>query len=147
MIKGETQDVSFALKVEEVPDNEPPFRFPGPVVGTAWVITGLVSISAAVTGSLALVGASDLDDDVYLGPNRAPPPGSPIAEKADRTQALGVATDALIAIGVVTGTAAISFSVVNAVAGDPPEEKKAEKKAAAWLVVAPMGVSVVGSFQ
>ncbi len=145
--KGETQDLSFTLKVVETPQVEEPFRFPGGVVGSAWVLTGLVSISAAVTGSLALAGASDLEDDTYLGPNRAPPPNSDIAEKADRTHALGVATDALIAVGVIAGAAAISFSVVNAVAGDDSEDKPQPKKASASLVVSPLGVSVVGTFQ
>jgi hypothetical protein len=145
--KGETQDLSFTLKVIEPPPNGAPFRFPGAVVGSAWVLTGLVSISAAVTGSLALVGAADLEDDTYLGPNRAPSPNSDIAEKADRTHALAVATDALIAVGVISGAAAISFSVVNAVAGDDPEKQPAEKKASAKVVLSPLGLSVVGTFQ
>ncbi|NUO53364.1 MAG: PEGA domain-containing protein [Polyangiaceae bacterium] len=145
--KGETQELTFTLKLIEPPPGEPPFRFPGAVVGSAWVLTGLVSISAAVTGSLALVGAADLEDDTYLGPNRAPSPNSDIAEKADRVHALGVATDALIAVGAISGAAAISFSVVNAVAGDAPEDKPQEKKASARLVLSPLGLAVVGSFQ
>ena len=145
--KGETQDLGFTLEVIPPPPSAEPFRFPSAVVGSAWVLTGLVSISAAVTGSLALVGAADLEDDTYLGPNRVPPPSSDIAEKADRIHALAVATDALIVVGAISGAAAISFSVVNAVAGDAPEDKPQEKKASAKLLVSPLGLSVMGTFQ
>ncbi len=124
------------------PPPEPAFRFPGALVGTTWVVTGLVGVSAAVTGALALVGAADLDDDVYLGPSRRPAPGSPIDAKANRTLALATATDVLIALGVITGAAAISFSVVNAVG----EEAAPPGRTSARLGVGLGGATIEGSW-
>lgn len=140
--KGRSSVVAVELAANE-PVREPGFRFPGAVVGSAWVATGLLTVSAAITGSLAIIGSSDLDDDVYLGPIRNPPEGSDIADKADRTRALAISTDVLIAIGAISGAAAISFSVVNAVnAGDEP----APRKASVRVQASPAGVAVVGSF-
>jgi hypothetical protein len=143
VLKGQTLDISFRLRdeVSETPSGQT-FRFPGAVVGTAWVVTGLVTVSAAVTGALAVAGQGDIDDDTYLGPNRRPPAGSPLDDKVQRTRALATATDALIAIGCVAGAAAISFSVVNAVAGD--EEVTAPKRAAMWVGAGPLGLSLGG---
>lgn len=138
--KGASSVVTFALTPPQ--SEESPFLFPGAAVGTAWVVTGLVSVSAAITGSLALIGSADLADDVYLGPSRRPSESSQIAAKADRTQALAIATDVLVGIGVVSGAAAISFSVVNAV--NAPDERA--KKTSLRLRPAPLGVTVEGSF-
>jgi hypothetical protein len=140
--KGASSVVAFELAPAE-PVQEAGFQFPGAVVGTAWVATGLLTVSAAITGSLAIIGSSDVDDDVYLGPIRRPPEGSDISDKAERTRALAISTDVLIAIGAITGAAAISFSVVNAVnAGDD----RAPKKTAVRVQASPGGVAVVGSF-
>jgi hypothetical protein len=146
LAKGATVALTFDVgpAASPPPDGEP-FRFPDALVGTAWVVTGIVSVSAAVTGALALVGSSDLEDDVYLGPNRRPARDSQIAEKAEQTRGLAIATDVLIAIGVVGGSAAISFSIVNAVAGDPADPKQPPAPSAKVLV-GPAFVGVGGTF-
>ncbi len=138
--KGGSTVVTFEL--EPPPPPAAGFQFPGAAVGTAWVVTGLVSVSAAITGSLALIGSADLDDDVYLGPIRRPPEDSQIAAKAERTRALAISTDVLIAIGAISGAAAISFSIVNAV--NEPDEP--EKKTSVRLSAAPTAVMLEGSF-
>jgi len=104
----------------------PPFRFPGAVVGISWVVAGLLGVSTAVTGSLALAGDKDLENDVFLGPAYAPPQGSGLDDKIERTRTLATATDVLLTAFCITGSAAISFSVVNAVNKDeaaPPAPK------------------------
>lgn len=92
-----------------------PFRFPTGVIGAAWITVGFLGVATAVTGAFAIVGAKDLEDDVYLGPSYSPPAGSELEEKVDRTDALAVATDVLLTTFIVTTSAAITFSIVNAV--------------------------------
>ncbi|NUP10099.1 MAG: PEGA domain-containing protein [Polyangiaceae bacterium] len=107
--------VDFKLKEGAKASAGDRFRFPSGVVGAAWITAGLLGASTAVTGALALIGAKDIEDDVYLGPGRRPPVGSVLDEKIERTEALATATDVLLTAFLITGSAAISFSVVNAV--------------------------------
>ena len=94
-------------------------------MGAAWITTGLVGVATAVTGTLAIVGAKDIEDDVYLGPSRVPPRGSDLDDKIARTEALSTATDVLLTAFLITSAAAVTFSVVNAV--NKPTEADAAK--------------------
>ncbi|MBL8740525.1 MAG: hypothetical protein JNK04_05505, partial [Myxococcales bacterium] len=131
--KGARLVVKFEIGSKEVPETPGPrFRFPAPVVGVSWVVAGLLGVSTAVTGTLALVGEKDIENDVYLGPAYAPPRGSDLADKIDRTRTLATASDVLLTAFCITGAAAISFSVVNAVHKDEPE--KPAPKVGAFVV-------------
>ncbi len=110
----------------------PRFRFPGAVVGVSWVVAGLLGVSTAVTGTLALVGEKDIENDVFLGPAFAPPQGSDLSDKIERTRTLAVASDVLLTAFCITGAAAISFSVVNAVNKD--EATAPQPKVGAFIV-------------
>jgi hypothetical protein len=125
--KGARFVVKFELAAQgKPPPSGPPFRFPGAVVGISWVVAGLLGVSTAVTGSLALVGEKDIENDVFLGPSYAPPEDSDLADKIERTRTLAIASDVLLTAFCITGSAAISFSVVNAVSkddGSPPAPK------------------------
>jgi hypothetical protein len=123
--KGARLVVKFELGAKPGPEPAgPPFRFPGAVVGVSWVVAGLLGVSTAVTGTLAVVGEKDIENDVYLGPSFAPPQGSGLDDKIERTRALAIASDALLTAFCITGAAAISFSVVNAVNKDEPGPPK-----------------------
>lgn len=114
-----------------------PFRFPTGVIGAAWITVGFLGVATAVTGAFAIVGAKDLEDDVYLGPAFSPPAGSELEEKVDRTEALAVATDVLLTAFIVTTSAAITFSIVNAVnKDDKPAVSLVLSPAHAGLIVA-----------
>jgi hypothetical protein len=114
--KGARLVVKFELGSKEAPlASGPKLRFPGAVVGVSWVVAGLLGVSTAVTGTLAVVGEKDLENDVFLGPAFAPPQGSDLDDKIERTRTLAIASDVLLTAFCVTGAAAISFSVVNAV--------------------------------
>ncbi len=115
VVAAERLALEFTLAKPVAPERPPPFRFPSGVVGAAWILTGLLGASTAVTGTLAIIGAKDIEGEVYLGPARMPPPGSGLEEKIERTEALSVAADALLTALLITGSAAITFSVVNAV--------------------------------
>lgn len=128
------------------------FRFPPGVVVTAWVATGVFTAASVGTGAAAVATSNSLQSDVYVGPARAPNPDSAIAKKAKRVDALATATNALIAGAVVTGTAAIAFTIVDAVAGpaqDHDHTKDAPKPAALRVDRVDVGVGsvfVTGSF-
>ncbi|HTJ84726.1 MAG TPA: hypothetical protein VL400_23565 [Polyangiaceae bacterium] len=122
--------------------SEAPFRFPNGAVGAAWVTTGLATIAALVTGPFALVTASDISDDPYLGPAIVPPEGSELSDKIARARTLAIATDVLIGVAAVSGAAAITFSVVNAV-GKTPDDGAAPR---ADLVIRPTWIGVEGRF-
>lgn len=106
-----------------------PFRFPTGLVVAAWVTTGLFTGAAVATGTAAIVTSNDLKDDVYVGPARAPAPDSAIAKKAARIQSFAKATDGLIVVAAITGSAAIGFTIVDAIAGPAQDQKKEPSKA------------------
>lgn len=112
-----------------------PFRFPSGVIGAAWITVGFLGVATAVTGAFAIVGARDLEDDVYLGPAYSPPAGSELEDKVDRTETLAIATDVLLTAFIVTTSAAISFSIVNAV--------NKEQKPAVSLLLSPAHAGLV----
>ncbi|MFO0548192.1 MAG: tetratricopeptide repeat protein [Polyangiaceae bacterium] len=97
------------------------FRFPSGAVGAAWIVAGLTGVGTLVTGTLALIGERDIEDDTYLGPSRRPPAGSDLASKIDTTRSLAVATDVLLSLFIVSGSCAIAFSVVNSLAKEPDQ--------------------------
>lgn len=131
--------VSFDLEADVAPKVEaPPFRFPAGVVGASWIATGLIGVGAAVTGVMALATSEDVSNDLYLGPQRVPLPGSELDSKIDRANGLAVATDVLITVGSIVGVAAISFSIVNSLG---------ETDAVAPRVsISPAGLVFSGSF-
>jgi hypothetical protein len=102
-----------------------------------WVFAGLSTVAALLTGTMAVVTANDVEDDVYVGPGDEPPPGSDLDDKINRARTLAVTTDVLITVAALSSAVAISFSIVNAVA---PEEPTAA------LVVSPTFVGVEGRF-
>lgn len=117
-------DVRGDAPAPKLPRGEP-FRFPGGALGAAWISAGLLGVSTAVTGTLAVIGAKDIEDEVYLGPGRVPPNGSELDDKIERTNAFATATDVLLTAFLITGSAAITFSIVNAV-NAPTEEPAVE---------------------
>lgn len=128
------------------------FRFPSGVVVAAWVVTGAFTAGAVVTGTAAIVTSNSLKSDVYVGPARAPSPDSPIAKKASRVNTLATASNAFIATAIVAGSAAIAFSIVDAVAGpaqDPskePSPKPPSKPASLDLEVGVGSLFLTGKF-
>ena len=117
-----------------------PFRFPSGVVVAAWVTTGVFTAASIATGTAALVTSSDLEDDVYVGPGRAPAPDSSIAKKAKRVEAFAAATDALVVVAAISGAAAISFTIVDAIAGPAQDPKKAPGGAPAKTLPKPVSL-------
>lgn len=113
------------------------FRFPSGLIGASWIATGLLGVGTIVTGSMAAVGARDIEDDVYLGPGTQPAPGSDLDEKIDRVNAFATATDVLLTAFLITGTAAVSFSIVNAV--NKPDDASGDEPPAATRVEAFIG--------
>lgn len=111
---GATIDVDVTIaQPKVVPVAPEPFRFPSVITVVGWVTTGLFTGASVATGVAALALAEDLSDDVYVGPATTPPPDSPIAEKAERLDRLTTATDVLMGFAVVTGVAAITFSMID----------------------------------
>jgi len=133
----------FETTVTPTPSESAPFRFPDGAVGAAWVTTGLSTIAALVTGTLAVVTANDVTDDPYLGPGVVPPEGSELADKISRARALANATDVLIGVSAVAGACAITFSVVNAV-GKRSDDSTPTPQAA--VRIGPGWVGVEGTF-
>ena len=59
----------------------------------------------------------DFETENYAyGPALAPPPNSPLKSKASRIDALATSTDVFVALASVSAAAAVSFTIVNAVA-------------------------------
>ncbi len=118
---GDTQTLKVELATRAV--EPPPAEAGGIPVGfrtAAWVAAGVFAVGATVTGTLALVTDADLEDDVYVGPARRPPEGSSVASKASRLEALATTTDVLVVLGAVTGAAAITLSILDAVGAPSP---------------------------
>lgn len=118
------------------------FRFPNGVVGAAWVVTGLLGVSTAVTGTMALVLDKDIEDEVFLGPGRVPPEGSPLDDKIESAKTLATTTDVLLTLLCVSGSAAVSFSIVNATA----TSDEAPPKTALRIELSPGGASLRGTW-
>jgi hypothetical protein len=131
--------VTFDLEADVAPPPlDPPFRFPAGVVGASWIATGLIGVGAAVTGVMALATSEDVSNDLYLGPQRTPLPGSELDSKIERANALAVSTDVLITVGSIVGAAAISFSIVNSLG---------ETATAPRVSFSPGGLVFSGSFR
>ncbi len=132
---GGSAIADFHLK--EVVVEGPKFRFPSGLVGAMWITAGLMGVGTAVTGTLAILGAKDIEDDVYLGPSRTPLPGTDLYEKVERTNAFATAADVFLTLFAVTGATAISFSVVNVI-----HKPKKDERPPVAVAIAPTGVSL-----
>lgn len=141
---GATVDVDVKIEKPKVAPVVPePYRFPSVVTVVGWVTTGLFTGASVATGVAALALAEDLSDDVYVGPAVAPPPGSPLADKAERLDRLTTATDVLMGFAVVTGVAAITFSMID---GLSAPDKEAPPSPAIFVVPTLGGARIGGSF-
>ncbi len=139
VLRGGRLVTKFQVGVPEEPKGQA-FRFPSSAVGVSWVVAGLLGVSTAVTGTLALVGSKDIEDDTYLGPGQLPTQGSDLDDKVERTRALATATDVLLTGFLITGAAAVSFSIVNTVNKESAPAVKVE------ATLGPLGLGVRGAF-
>lgn len=148
-------DLDFDKKVDgsnKKPPPGDPFRFPSGLTVAAWVATGAFTSATIVTGVLAITTSNDLSDDTYVGPARAPDRDSDIAGKAKRVDALSTATNVLLGAAIVSGTTAIAFSIVDAVAAGPEpktpaaQKKPPEKPASLQVRVGVGSLSLSGTF-
>lgn len=125
------------------------FRFPTGVVVASWVATGAFTATAVATGVSAIATSSSLKSDVYVGPAHAPKPDSDIAKKQGRVRALATASNAFVAASIVVGTAALTFTIVDAALApnqDRTKPKPAPKPASVDLEVGAGSIFVTGSF-
>jgi hypothetical protein len=165
VVGGEAQSVSLELDVEgdgdvtppEQPDEDRPSGIPGStwpeeVAIGLWIATGAFAVGAGVTGTIALVSSSELEDMRYAGPNLRPPPDSDIQGTADRVDVTAEITNWLIAGAVVTGTAALYFTIALWTAPDPeptgktPGDKSATRSEPWRFGIGPMSGSISGTF-
>jgi hypothetical protein len=143
---GETSVVD--LRPRPRPTREPArpeaFRFPrGLIIGT-WVAAGAFTGVAIGTGSAAIVMSNDLKNDVYVGPDRAPSPDSPIARKASRVSSLATTTDIIVVAAAVTGATAMTLTLVDAVMGSSQDAKSPPPSVDAGIGLG--GLTIRGSF-
>lgn len=139
---GETIEVDLSIEPpKKRPVVEDPFRFPSAITVVGWVGTGLFAGASAATGIAALALSADLSDDTYVGPADTPPPGSPLADKAERLDQLATATDVLMGFAVVSGVAAITFSMIDGLSAPDAETPRA-----LFVVPTLRGVVVGGTF-
>lgn len=131
---GASAVVGFHFKE---PVEGPKFRFPGGLVGAMWITAGLMGVGTAVTGTLAILGAKDIEDDIYLGPSRTPLPGSDLYDKVDRANAFATASDVLLTLFIVTGATAVSFSIVNVI-----HKPKKDAPPPVAVAISPTGLSL-----
>lgn len=133
------------------PTAPPPPRDYSTHAKIAWAATGLFTLGAAGIGTWALLESNDLKDTAYKGPDRKPPPDSPLKSQASRVDALAWVTDGLIAAAVIGAGAGVYFTFIAGGSSAPP--KSAPAKAAngrpsdpVSLRVTPNGAWLSGTF-
>lgn len=95
-------------------DVEPPAGG-GKVPAAPWVITGVLTVGAIVTGSLSLASSSDLKSKLGTYPNANP---DDITSARNKTFALALTTDILIGSAIVAGGVSIYFTATAGSRGD-----------------------------
>lgn len=132
----------------EGPETGAGYTFPSGVVTLTWVAASAFAWTAIISGSVAIATSDDLEDDTYLGPDRAPAEGSAIADKSERIKALATVTDVFIVAAAITGAAAITFSIVDAVGDSDPEDPPANDAPVKTvdLEIGPSTIAIRGRF-
>lgn len=140
---GQTFDISLHLAPLGPGERErpaPPPVKPRRPTWIAWAVTGTLAAGAAVTGTMALVSAAQLDDARYPGPDRRPPPGSDVDALGARVDALAVATDAL-ALAAVASLGVTLYLTLTEPPADAARPRKTPGAAPRVLVTAGPGIA------
>jgi hypothetical protein len=108
---GDNKKIALTVAADDGPV-EPPS---GKVPAAPWIVTGVLTAGAVVTGILALSASSDLKNAL----NTTPGSSDTISSDHSKTFALALTTDILIGAAIVAGGISIYFT---AAAGSKPDK-------------------------